>query len=135
MPDESYDDRILLKLRRKYCKDEAFALVEQELKRLQTEIGEYKSEVAHFKSEVSQYKSKANNIDGLIKQAIVKHDREVMKGVELKMREKSIYSKLRDKMVIVIKQRNDYRSRLRQRNAEIVDLKLKISRLESCKTQ
>lgn len=47
--EDSFTERTILKLKRKYSKDEEVALLIQALKKKEIEVGELKSEAAHFK--------------------------------------------------------------------------------------
>jgi len=56
--DDVFTDRMILKLKRKYSKDEEVGLLIQALKAKEVEVGELKSEVAHFKEQYISVKSR-----------------------------------------------------------------------------
>lgn len=83
-----FEDDILLKLRRKYSKDETVALLNKEFAASQVEIGELKSEVAHLTHELKE------------REGLLKAYNDLNKAIEEKNKElKALRSEVKDSLL------------------------------------
>lgn len=92
---ELYEDRVLLKLRRKYSKDETVAALNKKLEILEIEKGKLLSEIEHLEHTIKELKASVNKeISELIRnsdlylqqQKILKQRGELIQKLHLKIR-------------------------------------------------
>ena len=93
--EELYEDRVLLKLRRKYSKDETVAALNKKVELLEVEKGKLLSEIEHLEHTIKELKSSVNkeilelvrNSDlYLQQQKILKQRGELIRKLHLKIR-------------------------------------------------
>lgn len=93
--EELYEDRVLLKLRRKYSKDETVAALNKKVELLEVEKGKLLSEIEHLKHTIKEFKSSVNKeISELVRnsdlylqqQKILKQRGELIRKLHLKIR-------------------------------------------------
>lgn len=115
MPHTAYEDRVLLKIRREYSKDEAVKAYIQRIKELETEIGKWKSHAAHLEHERNEALDNAKRHER--KYQNLNTETIALRKRVAEMREKDIIAELHEKI-------HDLRKELRQANLTIVNLKL-----------
>ena len=93
--EELYEDRVLLKLRRKYSKDETVAALSKKVELLEVEKGKLLSEIEYLEHTIKELKSSVNkeildlvrNSDlYLQQQKILKQRGELIRKLHLKIR-------------------------------------------------
>ena len=94
--EELYEDRVLLKLRRKYSKDETVAALSKKVELLEVEKGKLLSEIEYLEHTIKELKSSVNNKEildlvrnsdlYLQQQKILKQRGELIRKLHLKIR-------------------------------------------------